>query len=470
VHKVVEEGRSFVRRAAEKFDLIQLSLVDSWAASASGAFVMAENFLYTKEAFSTYYDHLTDAGILTVTRFHLPQSPQVLRITSLAAEVLAAKGVARPGDHLMVVILEGPKPEGTVLVSKRPFTPAQIARLRRETDRLRFFLAWAPDAAPPTEFARLLEAPDRAAYLAAEPFDLSAPTDDRPFFFHMASTPAGWRKLAELSVPDSPSDEGDEPRRGGPALAVDAYNVKWFGTFLLMAVLGIATVLAVVCILGPLYTLRRAELRDTPAGKGAALAYFACLGVGFMLVEIPLLQRFTFFLGHPVYALSVVLLALLVFAGFGSLLSTRLWERGAERALRTALLVLAGLLVVYNYLTPGLLERFITLSPGLRMALATLLLAPLGIVIGMPLPLGIRAVERAFPQLIPWVWGVNGVCSVFASLFALACAMTVGFTRTILIGQVVYLLALVLAWRLGAPLAGAKLGRRSSREPASATG
>ena len=423
VHKIIAEGRSYVQRSPDAYDLIQLSLVDSWAANASGAYVMAENFLYTKEAFAAYFDRLTDQGVLSITRFYLPQAPQLLRVVSIAAEVLRQKGIARPENHLMV-ILKGRG--GTVLISKPPFTPAQVQTVDQQVRRLQFNLAWAPGQTATNAFAQFLTAGDPKHVLADFVYDISAPTDDKPFFFHMANSLKALRHTLQLTG------------AGGPS----AWNVKWYGTFVLLAVLLIATTLAILCILLPLY-FKRADLRGL-TGIGTSLGYFACLGVGFMLVEIPLMQRFTFFLGHPVYALSVILFSLLVFAGCGSLLSSRMRKRFTESYLRRSLLLLIVALVAYNLLLPAFMNHFLGLSTAGRITLAVLALLPLGLLLGMPLPLGMRVLAGRAPRLIPWLWGINGACSVFASLFAIALAMTVGFTWTMLVGTAAYLLALTL--------------------------
>ncbi|MFQ5491064.1 MAG: hypothetical protein ACE5GE_10110 [Phycisphaerae bacterium] len=424
VHKIVAEGRSYVRRSDDTYDLIQLSLVDSWAANATGAYVMAENFLYTKEAFATYFDHLTPDGILSVTRFHVPQAPQLLRVVAIAADVLRDNGIEKPGDHLMV-ILKGIG--GTVLMSKKPFTHIQTRAVANQARRSGFLIGWAPGRVLRSDFSALLNARNPQRLIDSFIFDISAPTDDKPFFFHMAKSARALRQTYEAA----------ETARA------KAWNVKWYGTFVLLAVLVIATAMALLCIVLPLF-LRRADLVGI-SGKPASLGYFACLGVGFMLVEIPLIQRFTFFLGHPVFALSVVLFSLLVFAGIGSLLTSRMQARSPRSYLQRLLLVLIALLLAYNFLLPGFMDRFIAVSTMGRVTLAVVAMLPLGILIGMPLPLGMRLFGGPAPRLIPWLWGINGACSVFASLFAIALAMTIGFTWTMLTGTGIYLLALTLS-------------------------
>jgi hypothetical protein len=423
VRKIIAEGRSYAHSTADSFDMIQAALVDSWAASASGAFVMAENFLYTKEAFAAFLDRLTESGILSITRFNLPQSPQVLRTVAIAMEVLRDRGISQPENHIMVIMADK---AGTILVGNQAFTAEQIQTIESEARRLRFVTAWLPGSGSTGDLSTLLSAEDPEPFISGFVYDISPPTDDKPFFFHMATTPEAMRQSLKTAG----------------VVKLGKFNVKWYGPLVLLAVLLVATVLAVLCIIVPLY-LRRADVRGI-TGRGVSLGYFACLGIAFMLVEIPLMQRLTLLLGHPIYALSVVLFALLVFAGCGSLISSRLRAASAGTYLRGVLLVLIVVLCVYNFMVPTFVSRFIGLRTWGRIAIAVATLLPVGLLLGMPLPLGMRVLSGRAPKLIPWVWGVNGACSVFASLFALALAMTVGFTWTMAVGTAAYLLALLL--------------------------
>lgn len=423
VKKIIAEGRSYVQRSTEKYDLIQASLVDSWAANASGAYVMAENFLYTREAFSAYFDHLTDRGVLSISRYNLPHSPQLLRITSIAMDILEERGIVDARDHLLII---SKGRVGTLLMSREPFTKEQAKVIRKVARRMKFEMVWPPVREFKNEVEELLTSDDPARYVEEYPFDITPPTDDKPFFFHMANSPKAFRKMMETSE----------------SLIMSKFNIKWYGTFVLVAVLLVATVLAALCILLPLY-VRRSDVRGI-AGMKCTLAYFSCLGLGFMLIEIPLMQRLILFLGHPIYALSVVLFSLLVFAGCGSYLSSQLRAASARSYLRKSLGLLIGVLVLYNFLLPPLMGHFLGVGNAGRIGIAILALFPLGILLGMPLPLGMRVVADNAPRLVPWVWGVNGACSVFASLFAIIVAMSIGFTWAMLGGTAIYLVALLL--------------------------
>jgi predicted membrane-bound spermidine synthase len=195
-----------------------------------------------------------------------------------------------------------------------------------------------------------------------------------------------------------------------------------------------------IFLLLPLLLWQHRDLRS--AGAGWRIGYFSCLGLGFMFVEIGLLRRFSIFLGPPIYALAVILCALLVSSGCGALLSSRLAETRLRRSLPGVLLALVLLSLWYGFGLPPLLERWLGLPLPLRCLVAGLLLAPLGVLMGMPLPLGMRLFHRD-GSAVPWSWGVNSATSVLGAVLAVAVAMNAGFTATLLTGTLLYLLALL---------------------------
>jgi len=206
--------------------------------------------------------------------------------------------------------------------------------------------------------------------------------------------------------------------------------------------------LVILFILAPLVALRGTSWGELVRGYSGALLYFACLGVGFLIVEIVLIQRFVLFLGHPVYAISVILFSLLFFGGLGSYLSG--WFGLKRRAIyhKGVLLTLVLLLGLYNLGYSGFLQAFTGLDIVHRIGLTVLVLCPLGLLMGMPFPLGIRAVHGREPRVVPWAWGINGTLSVFGSVLAAMLSITFGFTVTLLVGQLAYLVAFVavLTW------------------------
>ena len=399
---VIDEGRSFIRNSDKRYDIIQATLVDTWAASQAGAYALTENYLYTKEAFVDYLQHLTNDGVLAMTRWYVESPEEMLKMTSLALDAMAELGIPDPDKHIVVARREY---LGTVLVKRTPFTQEELQIIEEASDTFWFPLVYTPSGESQQIFVDLVNAPNREDFhrLHGLGCSVSSSTDDQPFFFFC---------------------EQNETL-----------------TFLLMVVLALVT----VTILLPLVTLGSRSLRKLVADYSGALVYFACLGLGFMLVEIILIQRFILVLGHPVYAISVILFSLLFFGGLGSYWSGRFGAQRKGLWLKIVLLAVVLLLGAYNLGYPALLRAFTGLSIEHRIGLTVVLLCPLGVLMGMPFPLGVSAVHRKEPRVVPWAWGVNGTLSVLGSVLAAMLSIRFGFTAALVVGQLAYLTALGMA-------------------------
>ncbi|MCX7671852.1 MAG: hypothetical protein N2439_17505, partial [Anaerolineae bacterium] len=410
----VAEGRNFVARSTDAYDVIQFSQVDTWAAAAAGAYSLSENYLYTLDAFGDYLDHLTPDGMLAIGRWYFEPPGQALRLVTIGATALERIGAADPAQHF-IVIRAGDT--ANMFMKKSPFTAEEVARIRQIAEPLYFQVLYAPDMRDEAgnHFADFFRAADKRAFYASYPLDVSPTTDDRPFFFEYY----GWTN---------------------------------FGTFrsgkLTLTVLLIqAALLSAGLILWPLWRFRVGRQGLSTRGARRFLIYFAALGIGFIFIEIGLMQRFILFLGHPVFALSVVLFALLTFSGIGSFLSNRLVPADADprRGQRLVIPLLAAVVVLYNLLLPPLFRAGLGWSLEARILLSALLLAPLGLLMGMPFPLGIRLVNRTNDALVPWAWGVNGCASVLGSILSVMLAQSIGFSAVMLLAVAVYLAGLLAA-------------------------
>ncbi|MBI2834311.1 MAG: hypothetical protein HYX76_07780 [Acidobacteria bacterium] len=416
VRLVTDEARSYVARSGEEFDIIQASLIDTWAATASGAFTFTENALYTLEAWRMFMEHLTPRGLLTFSRWYVRDRPaEIYRLVSLAAVALRERGITNPAAHMALVrnLRGGEYGIGTILVSREPFSPADRDRLRQTVEAMAFEMVLAPDGTSSDPIiAKLAQAGDLEGLFATYLLDISPPTDDRPFFFHMLRL----------------SQARDRTRW---ELSAQMFNMK--SVNLLISLLATVTVLTLGCIILP-FTLRH---REVLAGSGWLLVFFAAIGVAFMLIEISQMQRLIIFLGHPVYGLTVILFTLLVASGAGSLASDRL----APSRGRLTLGALIATLALFGLFSPWLVQTFAASTTPVRIGLAVALLALPGVLMGMAFPFGMRLAGTAATTLGPWLWGVNGATSVCASVAAMALSLTFGISATFWMGVAAYGLA-----------------------------
>jgi predicted membrane-bound spermidine synthase len=432
VRFVHDEARSWVARARERFDIIQISLIDTFAATAAGAFVLTESTLYTVEAWKTFLEHLRPGGILTVTRDYLAADPVTAeRLTSLAAAALRELGVESPRDHIALAYLESPRAGygmGTILVSRDPWSAADLAALNETLARLQFVPALTPEFAVNDVFRRIADGQDLRELYASLPLDISPSRDDRPFFFHMLR----FRDIFDAGLREA----------GGIA----SFNLR------AVSLLGVLLITVALLTLG--FVIVPLLLRHPPANPRALLPWallFSGIGAGFMLVEISQMQRLTIFLGHPIYALTVVLFSLLLFSGLGSFATQGVRDEALPQASVRRFALLLATLAAFGLLTPLVTSALSAEATPVRVLTSVALLAPIGFVMGMPLPMGMRIASRDpdARAMAPWLWGINGSTSVIASVLAVVVAMSAGITAAFWTGLACYALAAAaLAWQM----------------------
>ena len=442
-HESVEthlrEARGFVAASEARWDLIQLSLLDSFASAGSGARGLSESYLYTIEAISTYLEHLTPGGALSITRWLRLPPRDSLKMFATALEALRRSGVTDPGRHLAMIRSWNTV---TLLVSRSPLTAAQIDRLRAFARSLSFDTAWYPsmppgeanrynrlDGAPLYDAARALQSDRANDFIRSYKFDITPATDDRPYFFHFFK----WDILPETLA---------LARQGGAGLIEWGYLVL-VATFLQAAGAGLLLILLPLRIWG-----RPGARRRVPG------AYFFLLGLAFLFIEIAFIQRFILFLNHPLYSVAVVLGAFLVFAGVGSAASAGFtaWGRGRGYSPVTLPVVaIATIAVAYLWLLPLAFEQWIGQTDSVKLALSVLLIAPLAFFMGMPFPAGLALVGEDSPEFIPWAWAINGFASVVSATLATLLAIEFGFTLVLVAAILLYALAGILLRHAGTP-------------------
>ena len=421
VRIVTDEGRSYIRRSPERYDLIQATLVDTWAATAAGAFALTENTLYTLEAFEDYFDHLSDSGVVSMTRWSAGSDPEAMRLTLLAAAALETRGVP-PAEARKHLYLASHGSRGTLVAKRSPFTDDEIARLDAACKAGGYTVVLSPTQAADKGLAEMVAAGSWSPRVRAHPLDLTPPTDDRPFFFYFL-------KPADLFNPNRFMHGGNV---GDPAV--------W-----ILIASGLALVgLTVAFILLPLVRHRTAALAGGGSGaslrRTIALVYFGLLGLAFITIEIALLQKLGVFLGHPSYALLVVLFSVLLSSSVGAWLSGPLCARfgGKVTLVGVLLFVLGG---SYAFVLGPLLRGWIAWPLFARILLSGSLVAVMGVFMGMLLPIGVRLLSDRDAELVPWGWGLNGAMSVIGTVGATICAIHVGFSATLLVGAIIYGLA-----------------------------
>ena len=418
---VNQEGRSFMTRSAEKFDVIQASMIDTEAATAAGAMTMTENSLYTLEAWRIFYQHLKPGGILTFSRWAPSNSPQIvesLRAFSMAWATLLSERVTDPADHL-ALIRSGEI--ATLLLSNQAFPPQDLARLRKICDEMQYEILYLPGQPPALpELGQILAAKtvdDLAGLRYLRFFSFSPVFDSSPFFFDFVR-PIDLARLTGAMVGTG--------MRGN----VQAVIFLLLFTIATLALLGITVAIPLTRIAGPAMHFDRT--------LGVATIFFAAIGLGFMLTEAAMMQQLTLLLGTPAYSLVTVLAGLVFFAGLGSLASDRIALTGRVVPPISAALVL---LFLSGILLP-IVHRFDGYGFAQRVALAIALVIPPGLAMGGCFPVGLRwlrAMKR--DEILPWMWAVNGAASVAATFAGLLISMQFSIAATVALGGACYLVA-----------------------------
>ncbi len=424
VTMIAGEGRSTLRQSQARYDLIELTAVDTLAALSTGAYVLSESYLYTTEAVGDFLDHLTPNGVLSVVegdyneRYGFPR--HTIRELALYVEALHERGIDDPQSRIAVLASAEAVPEVALLLKNSPITDQDGSRIQDFADRMGFQVWALPGRSFDTMHSHFLRATasDRAAALAQAPLNLSPTSDDNPFYYNYYR----WRDLGKYRN------------------QIDVGHTLATGQIVLAVILLVAIVSSVLLILLPLFAFQRQGLRTE--GKWGFIAFFLGIGLGFMFIEISFVQKFVLFLGYPTYSLTVVLFSLLTYSGIGSLLTGRM-RRPPEQRLLPLLACLSVVSLSYLVVLPPLFHAFLGSPFALRVFIASAVLMPLGLVMGMFFPSGIHIVRRGNVNFVPWAWGINGCASVVATVLAVILAMSYGFRVVTLIALASYLAAVL---------------------------
>jgi hypothetical protein len=426
VHLVIEDGRSFVRRSTEKYQVLQATLVDTWASTAAGAFALSENNLYTTDAFRDYLNHLTDDGLMVFTRWGFEPPRESLRLLSLAIQALGEVGEAEAWKHIVVLrdLAQNVNAFGaldTVLIFRKPLAETDVANVKATLSQTNLRALYMPGDTPSNEFGELLKSSDPRTFWQNYRYNVTPVDDDRPFFFYTVQP----RDVLNFLRQDS--------------LSAD-YKINR-ALPLLFEVVGIS-VLAIIVVLAfpPLLLGER-----LPAEKGVRgfLLYFVCIGAGYILIQVALIQKFVLFLGHPTYALTVIVFSMLVSSGLGSYWSRRITGEANNTGRLSAVLVGVAIAVSALAYLAAPVSEFGVGWPLPWKALVTVgMIAPAGFLMGIPFPTGLTRLQKSFPQAVRWAWALNAAASVLGSAAAICLAIYIGLRATVLTGALLYLAAL----------------------------
>ncbi|MBL8149069.1 MAG: hypothetical protein JNN15_03990 [Blastocatellia bacterium] len=427
VEIVVDEGRSYIRSTNEKYDVIQATLVDTWAATSAGAFALTENNLYTVEAFKDYASHLSPTGLLTMTRWLLDPPQQELRLISLTWSMMEEFKIEDPSRHIMIVKDRGESDRLAVsfIFKRSPFLDEEVEKMLEVCKKQGFGPLYLPGYPQKNIFTELITTKDPEAIYKTYPLNITPTYDNSPFFFNNVRL-EDYKKAFALNYESQKTN---------------------LGMFVLVTLFVITLVLVALFLLAPLLIFRRNVIKDAGFKRLKLIFYFACLGMGFITVEISLIQKFTLFLGHPVYSLAVILFSLLLFSSIGSYTTGKFSSETLAESAQKIIGIIWIVVLLYIAILPYIFYNYVSLPLPIKVVVAVVFLAPLAFLMGMPMPIGIRITNQQATALIPWAWGVNGATSVLGSVSTFILAISFGFNQSLLVGLFIYALAGLLLIR-----------------------
>ena len=433
VHIHIADGRSWVRNSRQRYDVIQMTLVDTWASTAAGAFALSENNLHTVEAFKEYFQHLNPDGMIAITRWEFKEPREALRVLAVAIQALHEIGVANPARNFIVVSEGALNVDGrpvVVLAKKTPFTAEEEAAVQAHLAETRLVAQYMPSQPQDNAFGQLIASNDPYGFAQNYKFNVTPVTDNAPFFFFTLKT----RQILNKQLL--------------------ARGIDWkvnLGVVVLAMVLLISIAAVLFFLVLPL------ALHGGGGGQTLQLLYFVAVGLGYILVEITFIQRFVLFLGNPTYALTVVIFLLMLSSGAGSMVSRRWLSQPSQ--VKIPLVAIVAALLVYVGVLHHLLGSLVGLPFFLKLVISAAVLIPLGFAMGMPFPTGLRwlagdkveaedatiaPADGAPAQVVEWAWAMNAASSVLGSVLAIVIAIHVGLNLTLSCGALAYLLALLL--------------------------
>jgi hypothetical protein len=427
VQLVADEARSYLTRHQEKFAVLQMSLIDTWASTAAGSFSLSENTLYTLESWKIFINHLKSDGIFTVSRWHGSKNlGETGRLVSLATASLLDAGVRDSSRHLALITSND---ISTLLLGRSPFSNEDIHSLKALCDRLQFKISILPGEPAEHAVLRTIVSSKSRTELNQKvkdfPLNFLPTTDESPYFFNIL-------KIGSIGYLFANSEVWASFAPGimmGNMVATLTLTVLTAGLF----------IVALFTIIFPLVFNKTAINNSNRRLQFVApsAVYFALIGAGFMLSEIALIQRLSVFLGHPVYALGIILFTLILSTGIGSLLSEKI---NINRPSFVFLAVLtAAVIITERFLLKFVFSKFIDYEILTKIGISVFFIFPLGILFGCFFPAGMRLVKNISASETPWYWALNGIFGVFCSALAIFISIYGGISLNFYLAACCYL-------------------------------
>ncbi|MGZ8911243.1 MAG: spermidine synthase, partial [Methylococcaceae bacterium] len=449
----VGEARGFVATSNKTYDLINISLLDAFGASA-GLYSMAENYLYTEQAIQDYMQHVSADGYLSITRWIKIPPRDEPKLLATVINALKQKNIAQPPGQQLIMIRSWQT--STLLVKNSVISSDEINRLKQFCNERSFDLVYYPGISAQEvnrfniqsqpylyEAATALLGNQSEAFIEDYKFNIEPATDDKPYFFHFFK----WQTLPEIvSLLDS---GGIFLLESGYLLLIAALLQAIIASLVLIALplrlwkskLGITNLSGTALHLPVSRQAGKPDVKPETGSHLRILVYFFCLGLAFLFIEIAFIQKFILILHHPLYAITVVLSTFLLTAGVGSHYSEKLCHSPSKSVIMLPIATLTVLSMIYILSFESITGFLLETSDLSRYVASILLIAPLGFCMGMPFPMALARLSQTIPALIPWAWGINGCASVISAILATLIAMQFGFTVLIFLAITLYCLA-----------------------------
>ncbi len=424
VSAITSEGRAYARRNPGKYDLLQVAMIDTWAATTAGAYSLSENSLYTVEAFEDYIRALKPGGMISFTRFHFEPPRQTLKIVSLYLEAAKQMGITEPDKCILVAYYES---LATIILKAEPFTAAEITQFKSDVSDLGFYIVYTPTDRVNSYFRTLIESKNRDGFYKQFPFDVRPNTDERPFFFNNLKM-KDFLQVFEIK---------------------EGQRFNYYATYTLLVLLGLSMVAVLIVLILP-QIFWGEKLLQFP-GRGALLLYFVGLGLAYIMIETALLQRFVLLLENPTVSASAVVAGMLISSGLGSWFYGNLKESEKQVWIKRAFIAIGIGMAVHIFFGYQIIHLMIGLPMVVKIIATAMLLLPLGFAMGIPLPAGLTAAGKRSEGTVAWCWAINGAASVVASPFAVTLAMAKGFNTVLIVSLLIYAGAFCfwIVWKKG---------------------